>query len=211
MATAADRLRTALHTTARVQPGNKIEITAPELREGEDVDVFLIPRTSETHAGRSVLEFLDSLPPGPRSAADLAGGRATVPGGTERMGSLTLPSTGPVYADAQIFIYSVEKHPIYAPLLRPLWASVARGDLEVVSSELTLMETLVGPLKTGNSALKLDYENIFLCSGIRLIPITQSILHEGAQLLRDLEQFADTRRPSCRLRPFLRLHACAHE
>jgi hypothetical protein len=30
------------------------------------------------------------------------------------MGSLTLPTTGPVYADAQIFIYSVEKHPIYA-------------------------------------------------------------------------------------------------
>ena len=68
------------------------------------------------------------------------------------MGELTLPPAGPVYADAQIFIYSVEKHPIYAPLLRPLWESVARGDLEVVSSELTLLESLVGPLKTGASA-----------------------------------------------------------
>ena len=28
------------------------------------------------------------------------------------MGSLILPSSGPVYADALIFIYSVEKHPI---------------------------------------------------------------------------------------------------
>jgi hypothetical protein len=35
------------------------------------------------------------------------------------MGSLTLPSSGPVYADAQIFIYSVERHPAYAPVLRP--------------------------------------------------------------------------------------------
>jgi hypothetical protein len=26
------------------------------------------------------------------------------------MGSLTLPPSGPVYADAQIFIYSVESH-----------------------------------------------------------------------------------------------------
>ena len=58
------------------------------------------------------------------------------------MGSLILPSFGPVYADAQIFIYSVEKHPTYAPVLRPLWEAVARGDLEVVSSELTLLETL---------------------------------------------------------------------
>jgi len=35
------------------------------------------------------------------------------------MGSLILPSSGPVYADALIFIYSVEKHPIYALTLRP--------------------------------------------------------------------------------------------
>jgi hypothetical protein len=69
MATATDGLRTALHTTARVQSGNKIEITAPQLTEGQDVDVFLIPRPSEPHPGRSVLEFLDSLPPGPRSAS----------------------------------------------------------------------------------------------------------------------------------------------
>ena len=68
MAAATDGLRTALHTTARVQFGNKIEITAPELKEGQDVDVFLIPRPSATHPRRSVLEFLDSLPPGPRSA-----------------------------------------------------------------------------------------------------------------------------------------------
>jgi hypothetical protein len=32
------------------------------------------------------------------------------------MGSLTLPTTGPVYADAQILIDSVEKHRTYAQL-----------------------------------------------------------------------------------------------
>ncbi len=36
---------------------------------------------------------------------------------------------------------------IYALTLRPLWEAVARGDLEVLSSKLTLMETLIGPLK----------------------------------------------------------------
>ncbi|MGA2701932.1 MAG: PIN domain-containing protein [Isosphaeraceae bacterium] len=98
------------------------------------------------------------------------------------MGSLMLPSSGPVYADALIFIYSVEKHPIYALTLRPLWEAVARGDLEVLSSELTLMETLIGPLKQGDAALETDYENFFASPGIRLLPITSSILRAGARL-----------------------------
>jgi hypothetical protein len=68
MATGIDGLRTALHITARVQSGSKIEITAPELQEGQDVDVFLVARPSETPSRPSVLEFLDALPPGPRSA-----------------------------------------------------------------------------------------------------------------------------------------------
>jgi predicted nucleic acid-binding protein len=97
------------------------------------------------------------------------------------MGSLILPSSGPVYADAQIFIYSVEKHPNYAPPLRPLWEAVARGDFEVVSSELTLLETLVGPLKRGDTALETDYENFFVIPGIRLLPITSAILRAGAR------------------------------
>jgi predicted nucleic acid-binding protein len=98
------------------------------------------------------------------------------------MGSLILPASGPVYADAQIVIYSMEKHPIYAPTLRPLWEAVARGDLEVLSSELTLMETLIGPLKQGNITLETDYENFFVSPGIRLLPITSSILRAGARL-----------------------------
>jgi hypothetical protein len=68
MATAPDGLRTAFHITARVQTGNKIEITAPELHVGQDVDVFLVSRPLQTASRRSVLDFLDSLPSGPRSA-----------------------------------------------------------------------------------------------------------------------------------------------
>jgi predicted nucleic acid-binding protein len=76
----------------------------------------------------------------------------------------------------------VEKHPTFAPLLRPLWLSVARGDHEVVSSELTLLEVLVGPMRKGDSALEMDYENFFVCPGIRLLPITPPILRAGARL-----------------------------
>jgi hypothetical protein len=68
MAAAPDGLQNALHVTARVQSGNKIEISAPGLHEGQDVDVYLVPRPAATPSRPSVLEFLDSLPEGPRSA-----------------------------------------------------------------------------------------------------------------------------------------------
>jgi predicted nucleic acid-binding protein len=98
------------------------------------------------------------------------------------MGPLTLPPSGTVYADAQVFIYTVERHPAYEPVLRPLWESVARGDHEVVSSELTLLETLVGPLKRVDVTLEADYERFFVCKGVRPTPNTPSILRAAARL-----------------------------
>ena len=98
------------------------------------------------------------------------------------MGSLTLPLAGPVYADAQVFIYSVEKHPVYAAIVRPLWEAVSRGEIDVVTSELTLMETLVGPLKRGDAALAEDYERFLASPGIRLAPLTAPILRAAAGL-----------------------------
>ena len=97
------------------------------------------------------------------------------------MGSLILPTAGPVYVDTQIFIYAVEKHPVYSPLLTPLWAAVATGKLEVVSSELTLMETLVGAFSQGDTALEADYERFFQYPGIRLLPITPTIPRAAAR------------------------------
>ena len=37
------------------------------------------------------------------------------------MGALSLPASGLVYLDTNPIIYSVEKHPVYWPLLQPLW------------------------------------------------------------------------------------------
>jgi hypothetical protein len=69
------------------------------------------------------------------------------------MGSLTVPSSGQVYLDANSVIYSVEKHPVYWPLLEPLWQAAKGKTIELVSSELVLMETLVAPLKSGDTGL----------------------------------------------------------
>ncbi len=58
------------------------------------------------------------------------------------MGALVLPASGLVYLDANSLIYSIEKHPIYGPLLQPLWQAAKAKAVEVVSSDLVLMEVL---------------------------------------------------------------------
>ena len=98
------------------------------------------------------------------------------------MGSLTLPPSGLVYLDANPVIYTVEKHPDYAPLLQPLWHAAHARTIEVISSELLLMETLIGPMKRGDAALEQAYERALFASDIRLLPITQEILRASARL-----------------------------
>jgi predicted nucleic acid-binding protein len=98
------------------------------------------------------------------------------------VGSLTLPLSGLVYLDANPIIYTVEKHPVLSPLLQPLWQAARARTIEVVSSDLALMETLVGPIKNGDSALQATYERALLGTDLRLLPITQFILRESARL-----------------------------
>jgi len=98
------------------------------------------------------------------------------------VGALILPSAGLVYLDANSVIYSVEKHPLYWPLLQPLWQAAKGGSVEVVSSDLVLLETLVGPFKSGNTALANDYEQLFRQPQTRLVAITQPILRQAAKL-----------------------------
>ncbi len=88
------------------------------------------------------------------------------------MGSMNLPASGPVYVDAQSFIYTVEKSPQYAALLRPLWGAISAGRMRVVTSELTIMECLVMPVRRGDSTLVADFENFFQTPGVDLIPIS---------------------------------------
>ena len=98
------------------------------------------------------------------------------------MGALTLPASGLVYIDTMTLIYTVERFPAYWHLLEPLWQAAQAATIEIVSSELTLMEALIGPLKSGNSALENAFEQALLGTEVRLLPITQTILREAARL-----------------------------
>jgi predicted nucleic acid-binding protein len=98
------------------------------------------------------------------------------------MGQLILPASGSIYIDTSIVIYTIEGHPDYYSLLQPLWLKFQLGEIEIISSELIIMEALVAPLKNANSSLVRDYEQLLLSEGIQLIPISQSVLKQAANL-----------------------------
>lgn len=62
-------MNNALHIRTTVLPGHKVEVSAPQLREGESVDVFLVASLPGARQRRKVADIIRSLPAGPRSAS----------------------------------------------------------------------------------------------------------------------------------------------
>ncbi len=56
-------MQAALKLTARVLPGNRVEFTAPELTEGEEIELIVLKAENvPPRQFKDVIEFLDSLP-----------------------------------------------------------------------------------------------------------------------------------------------------
>ena len=98
------------------------------------------------------------------------------------MGSLTIPESGKVYVDTPSVNYSVDRIAVYESLLRPLWDAMDAEAIGVVTSELTLLETLVKPFKDGDGGLAADYERFLTDTRLELHPISLSILKDAAKL-----------------------------
>jgi hypothetical protein len=58
-------MQSALRMETTVLPGHRLEISAPELPEGARVEVIVV--LPEKPCRMSMLEFVESLPPGPRA------------------------------------------------------------------------------------------------------------------------------------------------
>ena len=99
------------------------------------------------------------------------------------MGPLNLPASGLVYVDANAIIYAVEHVEPYFSLLAPLWTTSGPTSFQIATSELTLLEVLVRPFKTGNTQLEAGFRRLLQQTGdVRLAPITQAVLEVGARL-----------------------------
>ena len=88
------------------------------------------------------------------------------------MGALILPPSGYVYVDANTVIYTVEQVEPFRSFLAPLWAAVLAGDISIVTSELTWLETLVKPMRDRDAALEALYRSFLSVKEVRLLPAT---------------------------------------
>lgn len=99
------------------------------------------------------------------------------------MAALTLPSSGTIYLDTNAIIYSVERIVPYTTMLESIWLAAQRTELMVVSSELTLLETLVKPMREGKQALEQRYRRLLTASReVRLQAIERPIIEQALVL-----------------------------
>jgi predicted nucleic acid-binding protein len=99
------------------------------------------------------------------------------------MGSLTTIAGPRIYLDTNIFIYAVEGFPPAEAQLRGLFARFDRGELHGITSELTLAEVLVKPIRDGKTAIRDSYERLLRTSNaLTVAPITRSVLLDAARI-----------------------------
>ena len=99
------------------------------------------------------------------------------------MGLIDAIGTGTIAVDTAVFIYLIEEHPDYLSVVRPLFISATRGDLELVTSGITLLEVLVVPHRARDVALAARYEALLAGSrSVRLIDADRAQLRTAAQL-----------------------------
>jgi predicted nucleic acid-binding protein len=88
-----------------------------------------------------------------------------------------------VALDTAVFIYFIEEHPRYLPVVQPIFLAVDSRQMSAVTSELTLLEILVVPYRNGDLDLAERYERLLTHSrGLHLAELTRPLLRSAAQL-----------------------------
>src|SRR4051794_3601411 len=99
------------------------------------------------------------------------------------MGSLNAVSGTRLYLDTNIIIYAAEGPAVSGAPLQRLLLRVDAGQLSALTSELTLAEVLVKPLKDGDATAADRYRRR-LTAGLTLdvTPISRAVLEAAAEL-----------------------------
>lgn len=88
-----------------------------------------------------------------------------------------------VAIDTSPFIYYIEKSAKYLKIIDPLFEALDRGDIQSVTSTLTLTETLVHPLRAGDIAVVSQYHAIFTrARNVTMLPVPETIASRAAEL-----------------------------
>lgn len=88
-----------------------------------------------------------------------------------------------VCLDTAPVIYFIEEHKTYLPIVEPVFQAITKGEVEAVTSTITLLEVLVMPLKRKEVKLAQRYKEILLHSkGLSTRLLTHDISEKAAEL-----------------------------
>lgn len=88
-----------------------------------------------------------------------------------------------VYLDTNCFIYFLEKHPLFFPIIFPVFEAAMNGDHQIVTSELTLAELLIRPYQLGRADIAMTYREFLTDAEIvTLTPINLNVLDKAAAI-----------------------------
>jgi predicted nucleic acid-binding protein len=69
-----------------------------------------------------------------------------------------------IFIDTAVFIYFIERDPRYLDTVKPVFVEIDTGNVDAITSTITLLEVLVLPFRKGNQALVEKYRNLILNS-----------------------------------------------
>lgn len=102
---------------------------------------------------------------------------------SEAESSLSFLRGGRAYFDANIFIYRVEADPKWSRTLDELWAMLQGDWLKSVTSELSLAEGLIEPIRTKDRGVQREIARLISAQGkIQVLPVKREVLIEAARL-----------------------------
>jgi predicted nucleic acid-binding protein len=94
-----------------------------------------------------------------------------------------IPRSGPIGLDTSVFIYYVEENASYIDVIAPIFEAADRGELQIVTSALTLLEILVIPFKRNDVRLASRYEALLTRSrSVRLVDVSRDQLRAAAYI-----------------------------
>ena len=85
--------------------------------------------------------------------------------------------------DTAPIIYFIEKHPKYLDIIRPVFIEIDNGNIEAITSTITLLEVLVHPFRTKNETLAERYREILLYSkGLTTFEVFNEVSETSSKL-----------------------------
>jgi predicted nucleic acid-binding protein len=84
--------------------------------------------------------------------------------------------------DTAPLIYFIEENPTYLDATKLFFEAMDRGDFAVVTSTVTLLEVLVHPLRSNNTALAAEYRDILLNSKLVTVEVSSTLAEQAARL-----------------------------